>query len=176
MERNARRIGLRAALLLLALLLVALAITAIVLNHRDKALDAYRDDALRVLEERRGEYDEYTIVLSNTNATEAKRLAKKLNAELRMTSDGSFATLTLTDGRTIRDVYADDGNRKLLSAFSADYKAKISDVLSDAEHRYPTLPSVGNAGEASAALGYLILKLVGHHIEGKRSALLCDKR
>ena len=119
-------------LLLISALVILVTLSCVlaafyVAKQREETLEILQNDALAELEERRGEYDDYKIVLSSTSHSEAKALAEKLGASLRITKDGSFATLTLTDGRTIRDVYADDNNRKYISSFSADYQAKISD-------------------------------------------------
>ena len=55
-------------------------------------------------------------------------LAEKLGAKLRITSNGSFATLTLPEGVTVEDIYRNDENRELLEKFSLDLYASVSDI------------------------------------------------
>ena len=99
---------------------------------------------LETLAEDIGTYDESTIVLNNTNRASAENLANKLGAKLRITSDGSFATLTLQNGTTIRDVYENKENRELLEKFSLDYYSKTSDIDESIESQdnsfVPTAP------------------------------------
>ena len=143
--------------LIFAIIAIIASAVIIGVHLRDERLEQEQNEALATLEERIGDYDEYTIVLSDTSRSEAERFAKKIGASLRITSDGTFATLTLTDGRTIRDIYADDANRKYIASFSADYKAKVSDILTDEEHRYPTSPTGRYTNEITSALNYLNL-------------------
>ena len=57
-----------------------------------------KDDLVEELIRREGEYDEQSIVLAGTHKELAEKLAEKTGARLRITSDGSFATLTLPEG------------------------------------------------------------------------------
>lgn len=142
--------------LISVLLVLAIAVTAVVLLTKgEEELENFRNEALEILEERLGEYDENNIVLSDTSRSEAKTLAEKLNADLRISANGKFAVLKLKDGVTIRDVYADDANLKYLKVFSADYYAEINDTeLVPA----PTYPSYSYGEEIGGYLDYLNLK------------------
>ena len=88
--------------------------------------------------ENKGNYDERQIVLEKTNEYEAKLLAERLNAKLRISFDGSFATLTLPENLTIGDVVSDKQYEDMVSKFSLDYHANISEV----EDEYFTYPSL----------------------------------
>ena len=81
------------------------------LGIREYDLNRLQQEFLLKLEENQGEYDEHTIVLVGTNHGRASELARELNAKLRITSDGSFATLTLPEGMTLRAVGENRENR-----------------------------------------------------------------
>ena len=140
---------------------------------REARLDAFRQQALLELEDREGEYDPQTIVLSGTNTGRARNLANLLGAELRITTDGSFATLTLPAGTDIRAVYANDAYRELLPELSADYMARISDLEEEEEettqvrhHTRPRYP-VSDPGFAHQSyLDYLNLDNVWQSYQG----------
>ena len=107
-----------------------------------------QESMLAELDARVGDYDETKIVLNNTSHSRAKSLAETIGAKLRITKDGSFATLTLTDGRTIRDVVANEDNKALLESFGIDYKASVSD-LEESEEEYERTPKMPNGGYIS---------------------------
>jgi len=92
------------------------------------ALNQAQSEALQELNQRIGEYDEKSIVLYGTSKAKAEDLAEHLDAKLRITSNGRFATLTLPDGVTIRDVFADKENRRFIKDMSADYQVSTSEV------------------------------------------------
>ena len=126
---------------LLALILTVAAVL-FAFDLRNKTLNDVRNEAIAELESRKGEYDENSIVLYNTTPSEAKLLSKKMGAELRITSDGSFATLTLTDGRTISDILLDDDYLRYVSSLSADFGVYTCDVPSATENKRPNAPLV----------------------------------
>ena len=121
----------------IALLILCIAIVGtVVLYDRFSApsltaeeLNTYQQDLLQQLQDRKGEYNEQSIVLSNTSRAAAKDLANRLNADLRITSDGSFASLQLPDGITILDVCLDPDYLKDLPRISVDYQARISEMI-----------------------------------------------
>ncbi len=115
----------------LAVLLCAGVCVGLIL-HREHSLDELQKEALQKIEEHRGEYDERSIVLYNTNRGEAQALAERFNAKLRISSDGKFATLTLRGDVTVEDIYSARGNRKYISNMALDYRVKTSE-LTDAE-------------------------------------------
>lgn len=127
--------------------------------HREHALDECQKEALQEIEDHRGEYDERSIVLYDTNRGEAQALAVKFNAKLRISSDGRFATLTLPASVTVEDIYAARGNRKYISEMALDYRVKTSD-LTDAEEapsdeHLPTRPQYTVADSDYALQTYL---------------------
>ena len=113
------------------LVLIACLVVLGVLAFREISLELAQNEALEELDGRAGQYDEQTIVLQHTSKVRAETLARKLGARLRITEDGRYATLTLPEGMTIRDVYEADENRELLPEFSADYQASVSDLLDE---------------------------------------------
>ena len=116
---------------LIVILSLCLAICCTILCahiFKESKLDKIQREALETLSKDIGTYDENTIVLNNTNKQFAESMANKLDAKLRITSDGSYATLTLRNGVTVHDVYEDRENRTLLEKFSLDYYSKTSDI------------------------------------------------
>ncbi len=118
------------ALLLLTVALVSLAIILID-RAEDDRLNRLQNEALDELIARRGDYDEQTIVLSDTTQSEARALAERFGAKLRITENGRFATLTLPEGVTILDIYGEKDNRTYIEDMSADYYVSFSAVSED---------------------------------------------
>ena len=127
--------SMKGRIITLLILCVAIVGTLILYNRfsapslTDEELNAYQQAMLQQLQDRKGEYDEQSIVLSDTSRAAAKDLAKRLNADLRITSDGSFASLHLPDGVTILDVCLDSDYLKDLPRMSVDYQARISETI-----------------------------------------------
>ena len=88
---------------------------------KENKLNNIQETAINELEANIGRYDESRIVLKNTSHSAASALAEKYGAKLRITDDGSFATLILPDETTIRDIFADRDNREDIPYMSADY-------------------------------------------------------
>ncbi len=165
------RIG-KGRTIIIAILVVALisAFIGVVLvnNNSDVNPKDIRNERLTELELRDGEYDENSIVLNNTSKAEATALADELGAKLRITSDGSFATLTLSDGRTIKDIYNDDAYLKYISSFQTDWQASITKFHNDDGNRVPVSPndSKGDEKERQKYLDYLNLSTIWNKTMG----------
>ena len=146
---------------LLSILLVAtIAIGGISMWLRQEKLEQLQNEALAELERNAGQYDEQSIVLHETSKAKAEELAKIYNAELRITDNGRFATLTLPEGTTIRDVYAMEKSRKYIEEMAADYQVSVSELTEEEENgeRLPMRPqySVTDADyELQTYLDYL---------------------
>jgi len=129
----------------IAVVLVILAAVALYLNKEKNDRVEARDELLSELDARIGEYDERSIVLSRTSRTRAEKLAEQLGAELRITSDGRFATLRLPEGTTIRDVVKGDPEGEIAAEFTPDYSARISDLAGEeADETHTRLPIPAN--------------------------------
>lgn len=154
-------------------------------NQRQDQLLQYRDEALAELYYRQGSYDENKIVLANTSEGVARELSGMLGASLRITKDGSFAALTLPQGMTIRDVYANDTYLTYLKHMSADYQVHINDLdlpngvldtegeaEDDDEGERPTYPSLVVPTDSSYALqtylDYINLSSIWSNNKGNR--------
>jgi len=111
-------------------------------THREDVLENLQHTALAELEANAGGYDERQIVLYGTSNSEAKELAELFGAELRITDNGRFARLTLPEGVTIYDIYANDDYRVYLEDMAADYKVSVSDVTDEegSAERLPMTP------------------------------------
>ncbi len=116
------------ALLTTAVVLLVSCLLAVALFINLKHLDNVQNEALEELEERIGEYDERSIVLYGTSKAKASKLATRFGAELRITSNGRFATLTLPEDTTIRDIFADKENLLYIQDMSADYQVHTSEL------------------------------------------------
>ena len=134
-----------------------------VILHREQELDEVQEAALQELREHRGEYDEKSIVLYNTNQGEAQILAERFDADLRISADGKFARLKLRGEATVEDIYADRANREYIESMALDYQVKVSELTEEEEgastgERLPTRPqySVSDADyELQHYLDYL---------------------
>ena len=91
-----------------------------------------REEKLLELQNHKGNYDENTIILSNTSLKRAEELALKLNASLRITSNGEYAELKLPKDVNTESVFSNKDNLTLLSELSINYKTSLSEI-SDAE-------------------------------------------
>lgn len=131
-----------AAVVLTVAVCLCLSIATVYHFVHEQQLDNLQNEALAQLERDRGEYDEQSIVLQATSKARAEELAAQFGATLRITSDGRYARLTLPEGVTIRDVYAEKENRQYIEEMSADYKARISDLTEteEAGERLPIRP------------------------------------
>ena len=125
----------------IAVVLLGLLVSGLLYVHRF-SLTQYQAAALEELTQMDGQYDAQSIVLHDTTRNDAQELAQLLGADLRITDDGSFAALTLPDGTTICDVFADDANLEYLEQMSADYQVQISDLEDEEEtgYRLPAQP------------------------------------
>ena len=135
---------------LLAVLLVCVAV-GVALHLRNISveppidLEAVQNEFVQELQDNEGRYDAQSIVLTHTSEPAARKLAEKLGAKLRITKDGSFATLTLPEGTTILDVAMSEDYLADLPKMSADYQARIADVTGEEEEysdeRLPMRPT-----------------------------------
>jgi len=107
------------------LLFIAVLLVVMIIPKKSNSIE---NKFLVELQEQIGNYDEQQIVLKNTTKEEAKQIAKRFNAKLRITNDGSFAAITLPEGLTILDVVNDKNNQDILDKLSIDYHASIADI------------------------------------------------
>ena len=131
----------RGLLIIFGLLIVLCMVIAGIFVAEEIRLNNLQESALEELEENEGEYDEHTIVLYDTSRSEAQSLANKFGAKLRITDDGKFATLTLSDDVSVYDVYSERANRSYLPQLSLDYYTKTSaEIDEETEERLPSRP------------------------------------
>ena len=156
----------RIIVVVLAIAIMIGAVVAMSLMNREQELEKIQNEALIELEKKRGEYDESSIVLYETSPVEARQLAEKLGATLRISKDGRFVALALPDGTTILDVYADDANREYIEKMSADYSVRVAE-LTDAEEeedsgRLPIRPNYNVSDTLYSSQSYLDYINVGN--------------
>ena len=124
----------RTIVVAIAVSITVLAIAVgIILSLNQHKKEKIQEELVAELIAKAGSYDDSIIILNNTNKYEAAAMAKKLDAKLRITSNGHFAALYLPDGKTILDVCTDKANLKYISAITPDYNARISDLANDEE-------------------------------------------
>lgn len=138
-----KTIGRRALIITLIAALLCIAVAVGIVFIREARLSGEQNELLSELDSRAGEYDDSSIVLRATSKAKAEKLAERFGARLRITSDGKYATLTLPEGVSIRDICADKENRAYLSQITPDYKASISDIdeISEKYVRPTTTPN-----------------------------------
>ena len=138
-----KTIGRRALIITLIAALLCIAVAVGIVLIREARLSGEQSELLSELDSRAGEYDDSSIVLRATSKAKAEKLAERFGARLRITSDGKYATLTLPEGVSIRDICADKENRAYLSQITPDYKASISDIdeISEKYVRPTTTPN-----------------------------------
>jgi len=141
------------ALILGAFLLVITALLGFFLLQ-DQRRGAKQAALLAELAQDVGRYDEQSIVLRSTTRSQADKLAELYDAELRITEDGRYATLTLPSGTTIRDALARRESRAYIDEVSADYHARISE-LADRTPPQPTAPQITPGDSGFAKQDYL---------------------
>ena len=157
---------------LVAMVLVAaVAIGGIALWVHENKLEQLQNEALEELQRNIGQYDEQSIVLYDTSKANAEELAKLYGAQLRISANGRFATLTLPEGTTIRDVYAMKESRKHIDEMAADYHVQTSDLVQEAENgeRLPDRPQYTVADgdyELQTYLDYLNMGRVWNSYSG----------
>ncbi len=157
----------------IVLLCVCIGLVTCLILHHENELDDIQKEAQSELDARRGEYDEKSIVLVDTNLGEAQALAERLNADLRISADGKFAKLTLRGDATIEDVYADRENREFLKEMTPDYQVRVSELTEEQEgdgERVPSRPqySVSDSDYAlQKYLDYLNMGTVWNNTQGQ---------
>lgn len=164
-----------AMIVLLVMVVLATMVVGLVwfVHHAEHCdLEVLQNEKLEALEGRDGEYDPQSIVLCNTSKPIAKELAERLGASLRITDNGNFATLTLPEGITIRDVYASEEYLRDLPRMEADFVARVSDFEDDDpqdDERLPSRPQymVTDASyELQTYLDYLNMRNVWNRTRG----------
>ena len=95
---------------------------------------------LTEMKENAGEYNTNKIVLNNTTKSEAKSIATRLNAKLRINKAETFATITLPDDLTVYEICKDPNNKDIVDKFSLDYHAKVSEIEDTVNEYLPSRP------------------------------------
>ena len=105
-------------------MLTCLLVGGLVLN-REIGYHTLRHEKLSQLENSTHGYDASYVMLSDTTPEEAAALAKRLGASLRMAKGSSFAVLSLPEGVTVEQVFADKQNNAYLSRMYANYYVQL---------------------------------------------------
>lgn len=87
-----------------------------------------QDENIELLNQYEGMYDTNSIVLENTNKETATKIATRLNATLRMNFQENYATLTLPENVSVKDIYLDKNNKDIIDNFSLNMYAKTSSL------------------------------------------------
>ncbi|WP_400245552.1 leucine-rich repeat protein [Methanomethylophilus alvi] len=97
-------------------------------------------ELLDEIERKAGTYDAQSIVLYNTSSVKANEIADKVGGTVRISSDHKFATVTLPEGVTVRDVVLDETNSNYFPNISLDYQVSTSAI--EEGQRMPGAPFV----------------------------------
>lgn len=107
----------------------------------ERTLAARQADALREMQENAGAYSDEVLVLENTTPARAAALAARLDAKLRMTSDGTFATLTLPSDESVTEVLSSRKYRDILNELSLDTVCEAAGERENAAAPTPQWPN-----------------------------------
>ena len=110
---------------------------------------------LQELHENASKYSDDVLVLENTTPELASKIAARLGAGLRMTSDGSFAALTLPQGSSALKVLSARKNRDILPELSLDPLCQIADAA--ATPQWPSYSGSDPYYDEQQSLKYLNL-------------------
>lgn len=110
---------------------------------------------LQELHENASKYSDDVLVMENTTPERATEIATRLGARLRMTSDGSFAALTLPQGSSTEKVLSARKNRDILPELSLDPLCEIADAA--ATPQFPSYTGGDTYYERQDNLKYLNL-------------------
>jgi len=100
-------------------------------------------------------YSEDSIVLADTNKERAEALAEKLGAKVRMTKDGSFATLYLPKGMTINDVFENESLKADILEMTPDYTVSTTAVDALGHELMPVRPQYEVSDPGYSSQNYL---------------------
>ncbi|MFI3229772.1 MAG: leucine-rich repeat protein, partial [Bacillota bacterium] len=151
--------------IVLVVLLVLGCFSSICYNYATtdtESLKEMQQSAIEKLNNNEGEYDTQSIVLTDTTLEEATALAEETGGSLRTNSDGTFATVTLSDETTILDIFSNDSYLQYIAQMSADYYVETFDdeeestlepaspnyVVSDTYYSQQTYIDYINVGDA----------------------------
>ena len=114
---------------LMAVVVVGMIFTGWLWVRRNRA-EILRETLLDKLE-CTSDYAENSVILKGIDRKEADDLAKKYGAELRVSHDGSFCTLTFPDEFTINDFVENKDNLRYIEYVEVDYLVKLYDSPDD---------------------------------------------
>lgn len=115
----------------IAIAVAALAVVTVlsIVAWHEISLNNLQADFIEKLEQSAGIYNEDTVVLYSTTKKEAQKLSDMLGGHLRITPSGSFATVKLPEGMTLRDVAENREYREYLGGIALDYNnVSVSDI------------------------------------------------
>ena len=130
-------------IILAVLMIAAITVSAVLIfKHTEKReLHELQQQKMQELMDREGEYDAQSIILTHTTHKDAEALAEQMGAALRITKDGSFATLTLPQGVTIMDIYSSEAYLRALPQMVTDFEVRASELSSEEVSERQPMPS-----------------------------------
>ena len=101
-------------------------------TDRDESAALSRQEVIaqkrQELADKEGQYNETSIVLSDTTKERAERIANETGARLRMTKDGTFAVLYLPENVSVEDIYANEEYQDFLPDMDLDYYVQAQET------------------------------------------------
>ena len=157
-------------LLTLTCIFVLALILTISFIKNDFSESNIKSELVQEIIDNKGSYDGETVVLRNSGKSKAKEIAERLNGKLRITENGEFATVKLSNGLTVENVVKDKNNEDILEYISLDYQATISEVeeiVEEVEHTSRPNYSVNDPYyDKQTYLDYLNLNNVWSYTKG----------
>lgn len=109
-------------------------------NEAAKKLEQIKEEKRQELKDAEGNYNETSIVLSDTTKVQAEAIADEIGAEVRLTKNEDYAVLYLPEDVTIEDVYKSEEYSKYLPEMEPDYYVYTCDVEEDSRKLYTSHP------------------------------------
>lgn len=121
---------------------------------RDK-LNIVKEEKRQDLKDARGTYNDASIVLADTTKTQAERIAKKIGARVRLTSNEDYAVLYLPEDVTIEDIYNSEDYVEYLPDMEPDYYVSKCEVEAEKNKLLTSRPEYDVQDEFYAQQTYL---------------------
>ncbi len=90
-------------------------------NEAAKKLEQIKEEKRQELKDAEGNYNETSIVLSDTTKVQAEAIAEKIGAEVRLTKNEDYAVLYLPENVSIEDIYDSEEYSEYLPEMEPDY-------------------------------------------------------
>lgn len=105
-----------------------------------KKLEQIKEEKRQELKDAEGNYNETSIVLSDTTKVQAEAIAEKIGAEVRLTKNEDYAVLYLPENVSIEDIYDSEEYSEYLPEMEPDYYVYTCETEEDSKKLYTARP------------------------------------